>query len=664
MGLSVWIGREFETQHEREQVADVVSCLRNAFENTADQINLLCNFELGDASVDLAVLKADALIVVDLKTAKGSVKGGANGPWTFTDESGAVVEMNKGRGRNKNPFIQMRNYRHSAISYLQKHASAFMDNQQLSCVKCIDRYVKANVLLFPSLEGRRDHVVVEGTYKLWFSACRLKDFCQFIQTQTSSFEFDERQVRKLIRHVLGLQEAALVGDAPAMPRYEPEHVTSEQGEEQVLQIEPVSFVQRNEPSCDGVIQDGQCDIISLPVPVDSTRPVIDPNDVKYISIGIKGAVDAKGLAGEVVEVFYEREPAYDMPGEWGALCVFRYEGSDKDIMSVKRELDYYLEDEHKSFVFGNRIVWAFPENSVSRESNIAEEPEESGPRPLTVILPALDVSVKSIATHAVLPRALGHMIYSVRCCPYSHDHRDGDDMRIMPSEESVEVQTGRYVPIAFSEAYGVFDMFFDRVWTRSSASRRELSVGLKDGIVGGSLLGFLYALRKNDNATIEKITVHLLDEDVEDICIPLVETLSNSGEFGFAVECTRQVSSALDFLLACGRRDGATCPVTSFDHLVDWAGLMSEDGVIWLSDTSGASHALAFDRMFNSALGALSVEGWRDLTLDVNGESSVSVGRLFPQQYSCKVLGQEIPTSRSIVYRLMARGNSQIVFTK
>ena len=668
MSIKVWIGREFETQHEREQVAEVVCCLRNAFEKTADQINLLCNFEFGDASVDLAVLKADALIVVDLKTANGAVKGGANGPWTFSDPSGVVVEMNKGRGRNKNPFIQMRNYRHSAISFLQKHASKFMNNQQLGCLKCIDRFVKANVLLFPSLEGRKDHVVVEGTYKLWFTACRLKDFCQLIQSQTSSFDFDERQERKLIRQVLGLQEAILVGDAPAMPQTDAECEIIEHIEELPEQGQPVARVEHEEHIVIGAERNVQSGNPPLVIPVDDARPVIDPNDVKYISIGVKGAVEAKKLSGEVVEVFYQQEPAYDMPGTWGALCVFRYDGSDKDILSVKRELDYYLEDEHVSFVVGNRIVWAFPEHSIGAddeaETRSDEGQSELGLRPLSLTLPTLDAHVKTLATHALLPRSLGYMIYSARCCPYSRDSRDGDDLQILPIEESVDVLTGRYVPISFSEAYGVFDMFFEQTWNKTYALRRKMSVGVLNGLVGGSLLGFLYALRRNASATIEKVTVHLIGEREDDLSIPLVEMLSKSGEFGFAVECTRQASSTLDFLLVCGRRDGSSCPVTSNTRLANLTEMTSDDGVIWLSDIAGVSYALAFERMFNGFFGELLAKGWKDLTLDMNGGSAISVGSLFPQKYSCKVLGQDIPTLRSIVYRLMARGNSLIAFTK
>ena len=668
MSIKVWIGREFETQHEREQVAEVVRCLRNAFEKTADQINLLCNFEFGDAPVDLAVLKADALIVVDLKTANGAVKGGANGPWKFSDASGFDVEMNKGRGRNKNPFIQMRNYRHSAISFLQKHASTFMSNQQLGCLKCIDRFVKANVLLFPSLEGRKDHVVVEGTYKLWFAACRLKDFCQLIQSQTSSFDFDERQERKLIRQVLGLQEAVLVGDAPAMPRADAESWITDHIEEHPEQDLSVSHIQHEESLVAGTEQNEQSENPSLVISVDDTRPVIDPNDVKYISIGVKGAVEAKKLPGEVIEVFYQQEPTYDMPGAWGALCVFRYDGTDKDILAVKRELDYYLEDEHASSVVGNRIVWAFPEHSIDANDETMsrgnEEQKELGPRPLSLTLPTLDQPVKTLDTHAFLPRALGDFIYSIRRCPYSRDIRDGDDIQNSLTEESADVLTGRYMPISFGEAYGVFDMFFDRVCGKTRAPRREVSVGVQNGFVGGSLLGFLYALRRNASATIEKVVVHLIGDGEDDFSIPIVETLSNSGEFGFAVECTQQASSTLDFLLVCGRRDGSSCPVTSNTRLAKLAEMMSDDGVIWLSDIAGASYALTFERMFNGFFGELLAKGWKDLTQDINGEGAVPVGSLFPQQYSCKVLGQDIPTSRTIVYRLMARGDSLIAFTK
>ena len=104
MALKVWIGENLDRRHEQEQMKEFLSLMHSVYDNQPGQCHVLCNFICGGSQIDAAVVKRDAFIVVEFKTANGIVSGAENGKWSFEDfDTCRRVEM-KGGSHATNPF--------------------------------------------------------------------------------------------------------------------------------------------------------------------------------------------------------------------------------------------------------------------------------------------------------------------------------------------------------------------------------------------------------------------------------------------------------------------------------------------------------------------------------------------------------------------------------
>ena len=93
MTVELWMGTEFAHAHEMRALRAGLAQMEEHFGESKDLYLLLANFYCDGADIDLAVVKKNAVIVVDLKECDAPVVGGPNGDWQI--RTGGV--LNEGR---------------------------------------------------------------------------------------------------------------------------------------------------------------------------------------------------------------------------------------------------------------------------------------------------------------------------------------------------------------------------------------------------------------------------------------------------------------------------------------------------------------------------------------------------------------------------------------
>jgi DNA replication ATP-dependent helicase Dna2 len=152
---------------------------------------VLANFFCGGEEIDLAVLKRDGVVVIELKDASGKVMGGENGNWTVTNADGTRWTLNKDRSRN--PFQQARAYRFAVIDQLKEDALKFLPRQKAQQMR-LD-HVTSVVALRPTKHPETD---IQIGHLKWFSVVGLDELPQEVYFQRSpALNFRKSELRKL-----------------------------------------------------------------------------------------------------------------------------------------------------------------------------------------------------------------------------------------------------------------------------------------------------------------------------------------------------------------------------------------------------------------------------------------------------------------------------------
>lgn len=127
MAVQVWIGDKPEHPNERRAIV----ALANGLERLESLYLLLANFNVGGRTIDLAVIKQDAIFIIELKHCDGKLFGGVNGPWYLEDANGQRKRLNPGR---KNPYNQVISYYYSLTNFLNEQRGEFLTEQKASQV--------------------------------------------------------------------------------------------------------------------------------------------------------------------------------------------------------------------------------------------------------------------------------------------------------------------------------------------------------------------------------------------------------------------------------------------------------------------------------------------------------------------------------------------------
>ncbi len=144
MAVQVWIGDKPEHPNERRAIV----ALANGLERLESLYLLLANFNVGGHTIDLAVIKHDAIFIIELKHVDGKIFGGVNGPWYLESANNERRRLNPGR---KNPYNQVISYYYSLTNYLNEHRSKVLSENKATQVNF--RSCRRVVVVAPSIQA-------------------------------------------------------------------------------------------------------------------------------------------------------------------------------------------------------------------------------------------------------------------------------------------------------------------------------------------------------------------------------------------------------------------------------------------------------------------------------------------------------------------------------
>ncbi len=143
MAVQVWIGEKPENPNERKAII----ALATGLERLEGMYIMLANFSVGGHTIDLVILKRDAIFILELKHCDGRVFGGVNGPWRVVSRGGSTKHLNPGR---KNPYNQVISYFYSFTNFLNDHKTEIVSAQKAPDIDF--RSAKRVVVIVPTLE--------------------------------------------------------------------------------------------------------------------------------------------------------------------------------------------------------------------------------------------------------------------------------------------------------------------------------------------------------------------------------------------------------------------------------------------------------------------------------------------------------------------------------
>jgi hypothetical protein len=143
VAVQVWIGEKPEHPNERRAIV----ALANGLERLDGLYLILANFSVGGRTVDLVLIKQDAIFIIELKHCDGKIFGDVNGPWFVEGANGERKRLNPGR---KNPYNQVISYYYSLINFLNEHRAEFLSPQKATSVDF--RTCKRLVVIAPTIQ--------------------------------------------------------------------------------------------------------------------------------------------------------------------------------------------------------------------------------------------------------------------------------------------------------------------------------------------------------------------------------------------------------------------------------------------------------------------------------------------------------------------------------
>ncbi len=172
MAVQVWIGEKPEHPNERR----AIMALANGLHRLDGLYLILANFSVGGRTVDLVIIKHDAIFIVELKHCDGRVIGSVNGPWFVEGSNGERKRLNPGR---KNPYNQVISYFHALTNFLNEHRREFLSEQKANNIDF--RTCKRVVVISPTMQ---DGAEIELDWKVELKG--LDDLPAYLITERSS----------------------------------------------------------------------------------------------------------------------------------------------------------------------------------------------------------------------------------------------------------------------------------------------------------------------------------------------------------------------------------------------------------------------------------------------------------------------------------------------
>ena len=530
MALKVWIGENLERRHEQEQMKEFLSLMHAYYDNLPATVHILCNFICGGSQIDAAVVKTDAFIPIEFKTAGGPVYGSENGKWKFEDPD-TCREIQLGGGSHaSNPYNQVANARTAIAQKMEVNENVFFRRHECDRVADWRHFVHGLVVLAPNLdEGFEDEIDVDFYAKPWFDCCRMKDVAEVVsKTTTRDGELSNKNILNIISHVLHLERAEMCDGVPVLHgtadfKNEPESdVPLIKSDDNFGQTLGDLFPGQHQPNTKKPVPIEPLpkkQLIKAPDPVEtksvpSVRPVAKPlppsppppPETMTVAVTSKMLIDdpqvktslenIKGFMCEDLPEYVEnnvvacaKQNAADLPvpieGDWEYVIEVKYKGD------AKRALDavngYWPCPYTHPYVAGDVIVWRFPDaNSVERKG---------------------DNQIRSVALQGIgfLPPMMEDFISKHPNARYSPDALTASS-NLTADAQRAEWYLGTYFPRSFCETFAIFDYIFGKKYKelKINDSLSILDIGIGSG---GATYGLIWALRKWFKNKIKEINV-------------------------------------------------------------------------------------------------------------------------------------------------------------
>lgn len=201
MTVEVWMAKEFSTTHEMRALRRLIAQLEQHFGSTSDLYAILVNFFIPGSTgeVDVAIVKKNAVLLLDLKECSDPVSGKENGPWKISDGK----DLNEGR---LNPFEQLRRYRYDMSTFLDSNKSRIFDPQKSQFFSF--RKLNCCVVFSPSMHPACQISIDKKN--VWFHISGLDTLWQTVKdVRSTEISLSDAEIRKLAQDVLGLPQVDL-----------------------------------------------------------------------------------------------------------------------------------------------------------------------------------------------------------------------------------------------------------------------------------------------------------------------------------------------------------------------------------------------------------------------------------------------------------------------
>jgi hypothetical protein len=143
MAVQVWLGEKPDNPNERKAII----ALANGLDRLEGLYLMIANFSVGGRTIDLVILKRDAIFIMELKHCDGQVFGSVNGPWKVVSKGGSTKLLNPGR---KNPYNQVISYFYSFTNFLNDHKTDIVSTQKANDIDF--RTAKRVIVIVPTIE--------------------------------------------------------------------------------------------------------------------------------------------------------------------------------------------------------------------------------------------------------------------------------------------------------------------------------------------------------------------------------------------------------------------------------------------------------------------------------------------------------------------------------
>lgn len=202
MTIELYLDREFETAHEMQALGQFLTRMLAVYGQDDTYYAVFANFSCQGEQIDLAVLKRDAAVIIELKDVSCPVTGGENGPWTGTDPDGSTWTVNEGRSRN--PYQQVRAYRFALMDRLTADVPSIMPAARVAHLR-LD-HVSTVITFCPT---KHPDTVISIDRSRWFHVAGLDELPQTVYfLRSPALDFRPSELRQLAAK-WGLREIPL-----------------------------------------------------------------------------------------------------------------------------------------------------------------------------------------------------------------------------------------------------------------------------------------------------------------------------------------------------------------------------------------------------------------------------------------------------------------------